>query len=234
MVKGKVFIVGVGPGSPEWVSKRVRDVVASAGIVVGWEQDLKPIRDLVKDQRIFLQECRNYLEIPDKAALEAEKTGAAVVVLKTGDPLVAPAGLEGTLKTFEGFEIHIIPGISSVQLAAAKAGIVLTDSAIITYHPLPRDGGRDLRYKRKRMLRALENGLHLLVLTGVRQMPQQTAKYLLDKGVPPESRVVVCENLSYPSEQITKSLLGQVAQMKFNWLSVMVVHNEKCEATCDG
>ncbi|MEN8614016.1 precorrin-6y C5,15-methyltransferase (decarboxylating) subunit CbiE [Dehalogenimonas sp. THU2] len=223
MPKGKVFVVGVGPGSAGWVSAHVRDLVLSADILVGWEQDFKPVKNLVKSQQIYLQECHNYLEIPGKAALEAETSGATVVVLKTGDPLVAPAGLEGVLKTFEGFDISIVPGISTVQLAAAKAGVSLTDSAIITYHPLPHDGGSDLRKKRKRILKAIENGLHVIVLTGVRQMPRQTAQFLIDQGIDPSTACIVFENLGLPEERFTNGCLNEVVSQSFNWKSVMII-----------
>ncbi|XUX00060.1 MAG: precorrin-6y C5,15-methyltransferase (decarboxylating) subunit CbiE [Dehalogenimonas sp.] len=219
----KVFIVGVGPGSFEWVSRRVQELVKSADILVGWEQDFVPIKDLILNQRIFLQECSNYLEIPVKAASEAKNKGLKVVVLKTGDPLVAPAGLNDLLKIFQDFEVTIIPGISSVQLAAAKVGITLYDSAIITYHPLPHDGGSDLRRKRKRMLEAVNNGLNLIVLTGVRQLPHQTAEFLLSKGIDPATKTLIFENLTYPDEKRSACRLDEVVHGKFNWLSVTVI-----------
>ncbi|AII60435.1 precorrin-6y C5,15-methyltransferase (decarboxylating) subunit CbiE [Dehalococcoides mccartyi] len=223
--RGKVYIAGVGPGSAEWVSPQVQNLVAKADILVGWEQDLKPVRSLIKNQKIFLQEACNYLEIPKQAAAEAQKNGGTVVVLKTGDPLVAPAGIHGIANTFGGFEMEVVPGISSVQMAAAKACLSLYDAAVITYHPLPHDGGKDLRKKRKRMLSALSWGLHLIVLTGVRQMPDDTALYLLGKGIAADSSVLICENLTYPNEKITACSLSEVAQRKFDWLSVMVIFN---------
>ncbi|AII58998.1 precorrin methylase [Dehalococcoides mccartyi CG4] len=223
---GRVYIAGVGPGLAKWVSPRVKELVAEADILVGWEQDLKPVKSLIKNQRIFLQEPGNYLEVPKLAALEAQKNGDTVVVLKTGDPLVAPAGLDGVVNTFNGFEVEVIPGISSVQLAAAKAGISLYDAAIITYHPLPHDGGKDLRKKRRRMLDALSWGLHLIVLTGVRQLPNATARYLLDRGIAPDSRVMVIENPACPDEKITSCSLAGVSSQRFGWFSVMVVFNK--------
>lgn len=219
----KVFIVGVGPGSSEWVSNYVRHLVLSADILVGWEQDFKPVKELIKDQRIFLQECNNYLEVPRNAAVEAAKTGANIVVLKTGDPLVAPAGLELILKTFNGFQVNVVPGISTVQIAAAMACISLEGAVIITYHPLPHDGGRDLRQKRNKILSALSESRNLIVLTGVRQMPNQTARFLLDNGNDPNLACVVCEKLGLTEERITRCCLEDVAGLTFDWQSVLVI-----------
>jgi iron complex transport system substrate-binding protein len=223
MPRGKLYIVGVGPGSSDWVSQKARRLIRNADIIVGWEMDIKPVAGDIKGQNVFLQECHNYLEIPAQAARAAALTGATVAVLKTGDPLIAPAGLESLLRVFDGFEVKIIPAISTVQLAAARAGVSLEHSVIISYHPTPHDGGSDLRKKRQRMLSALARDENLIVLTGVRQMPKQTAAYLLSRGTNPKMSVVVCQNLSSPQESVSCLSLGKVADMKFEWQSVMVI-----------
>ncbi len=223
MPRGKVYIVGVGPGSSDWVSQKARRIIRSADIIVGWKMDIQPVAGEVKGKSVFLQESHNYLEMPAQAARAAALTGATVAVLKTGDPLISPAGLESLLKVFGGFEVKIIPAVSTVQLAAARAGISLEHSVIITYHPTPHDGGSDLRKKRKRMLNALTRDDNLIVLTGIRQMPNQTAAYLLSQGVNPKLTVVVCQYLSSAVESVSRLTLGEVADMKFEWQSVMVV-----------
>jgi iron complex transport system substrate-binding protein len=223
MPRGKVYIVGVGPGSSDWVSQKARRIIRSADIIVGWEMDIQPVASDVKGKRVFLQESNNYLEMPARAARTAALTGATVAVLKTGDPLIAPAGLERLLKVFGRFEVKIIPAVSTVQLAAARARISLEYSVIITYHPTPHDGGSDLRKKRKRMLSALARDDNIIVLTGVRQMPNQTAAYLLSQGINPKLPVVVCQYLSSSCESVSRLTLGEVADVKYEWQSVMVV-----------
>ncbi len=222
-MKGRVYIVGVGPGSPDWVGKGALKLIKSADIIVGWEMDARPVAEAVRGKRVFLQEVHNYLKAPVQAAEEAAKSGATVAVLKTGDPLVAPAGLVDLQQVFEGFDIRVIPAISTVQLAAATAGVSLEDSAIITYHPTPHDGGSDLRKKRRRMLSALAEGRNLIVLTGVRQMPDQTASYLLSKEANPDLPAFVCEKLGQPEQNVRYYRLDDVAAATFDWQSVMVV-----------
>jgi iron complex transport system substrate-binding protein len=223
MLKGKVYVAGVGPGSPDWVGNGIKAIIDEADIIVGWEPDLEPVAGALDGKRVLLQTVNNYLKVPALAAAEAAKTGATVALLKIGDPLVSPAGLMSILTYFKGFNIKLIPGISTVQLAASFTGVSLEDSAIITYHPTPKDGGSDLKKKRKRMLSALAEGRNLIVLTGVRQMPNQTARYLLSKGISPDLPVVICENLTYPNQSITRCRLRVAANTKNEWQSVMVV-----------
>jgi len=231
MSKGKVYVAGVGPGSPDWVGNGIKRIINEADIAVGWETDLEPVAGALSGKKVLLQTVDNYLRVPAIAAAEAARTGATVALLKIGDPLVSPAGLKSILTDFEGFDIKIIPGISTVQLAAAFASVSLEDSAIITYHPTPHDGGSDLRKKRKRMLSALAEGRNLIVLTGVRQMPNQTARYLLSKGVNPDLPIVFCENLTYPNQSITRCRLRVAANTKNKWQSVMVVVYSKQSTT---
>ena len=48
---GKVFAVGVGPGSPNYVTETVRKIVADADVVVGYKYTLDVIADLIKDKK---------------------------------------------------------------------------------------------------------------------------------------------------------------------------------------
>lgn len=62
----KVYIVGVGPGSPKYLTGRTKEIINKADIVVGWELDLLPVEDLIKDKEIYLQSVDNYVEVAEK------------------------------------------------------------------------------------------------------------------------------------------------------------------------
>ena len=49
---GKVFAVGVGPGSPDHVTGIVKKIIVSADVVVGYEYTLKTIFNLVQDKKV--------------------------------------------------------------------------------------------------------------------------------------------------------------------------------------
>ena len=50
---GKVFAVGVGPGSPKYVTEVVKDIVQKCDIVIGYKYTLKTIENLIEDKEIY-------------------------------------------------------------------------------------------------------------------------------------------------------------------------------------
>ncbi len=49
---GKVFAVGVGPGSPKYVTEIVKEIVLNSDIVIGYKYTLKTIEALLKNKEI--------------------------------------------------------------------------------------------------------------------------------------------------------------------------------------
>jgi len=217
----KVYIVGVGPGSPRYLTREAERVIREASIVVGWELDLLPAKSLITDKKIYLQDVNNYIQAAEEAADEAKKRDETVVVLRIGDPCIS-SGLAGLLKVFHDFEVKIVPGISSIQLAAAIAQINIDESVVISFH----DGGDDLEEKRRLMLDTFGQNRHLIILTGPSQKPDETAGYLIKNGVSKTTPTLVCENLTLGDEKIFRGALRDVIARQFSWLSVMVIKQE--------
>lgn len=218
MSQNKVFIVGVGPGSPGYLTREAERVISEANIVVGWELDLLPARSLTTGKKVYLQDVSNYIQVAEEAADEAKKTGETVAVLRIGDPCIS-SGLAGLLKVFHDFEVKIVPGISSIQLAAAAAQINMDESVVISFH----NGGDDLQEKRRLMLDAFGRNRHLIIITGPSQKPDETASYLIKNGVSETTPTLVCENLTLGDEKIFRGTLRDAIARQFSWLSVMVV-----------
>ncbi|MBA7541929.1 hypothetical protein ES705_34245 [subsurface metagenome] len=214
----KVYIVGVGTGSPRYLTREAERVIREANIVVGWELDLLPARSLTTGKKVYLQDVNNYIQVAEEAADEAKKRGETVAVLRIGDPCIS-SGLAGLLGVFHDFEVKIIPGISSIQLAAATAQINIDESVIISFH----DGGEDLKEKRRLMLDAFGRNRHLIILTGPDQKPDETASYLIKNGISETTLTFVCENLTLGDEKIFRGALRDVIARQFSWLSVMVI-----------
>ena len=215
----KTYIVGVGLGSPKYLTDMAREAVRSSEIVLGWELDLFPIKDLLQNKEIHIQNVSNYTEVARRVAELAKKEGKTVAVARIGDPCIS-SGLLGLLETFSGFDVEIVPGISSTQLAASLARINIDDSVIVSFH----DYG-DPEMEKKFMLEAFRAGRHLIILTSPDLAPSEAANFLISEGCDPSTLVVVCSNLTLDEQKVEYSTLGGIIQRRFHWLSVVAVMN---------
>ncbi len=49
---GKVYVVGVGPGSPEYITEKAKQVITRSDIVIGYKHSLDVIRDLLNGKDV--------------------------------------------------------------------------------------------------------------------------------------------------------------------------------------
>jgi len=215
----KVYIVGVGPGSPEYLTIRACDAIRSSEIVLGWELDLLPIKGLLGDKEVHMQKVSNYREVAKNVAKLALKAGKVVAVPRVGDPCIS-SGLGGLLEVFSEFDIEIVPGISSIQVAAAIARVNIDDSVVVSFH----DYG-DHEKEKRFMLDAFRAGRHLIILTSPDLTTTEAAKFLISSGLNPSTSAVVCSNLSLKDQIIEHGTLKGVSKKEHPWLSLLVVVN---------
>ncbi len=215
----KASLVGVGPGSPELVTPTARRAIQAAEIVLGWDLDLKPVEDCLKGKKVFLQDVKNYVRATRAAVREAKKRRGSLAIPRVGDPCLS-SGLKGLLRALKGFQVEIIPGISSIQLAAALARVNIDESVPISFHSLG-----DPEEKKRFMLDCFERGRHLIVLASPDLTPSAMADWLIKQGVPGQIRAVVGSFLTLPQEQVLETQLSRLRGRKFPWLSITVVVN---------
>ena len=79
----KVFAVGVGPGSPNYVTEVVRKIVADADIIVGYKHTLDVLADLIKDKKFHLITMMDQEKTYQR--VKKELGGGVLVIPFTGD-----------------------------------------------------------------------------------------------------------------------------------------------------
>ena len=80
----KINIVGVGPGSPDYVTPAARKTVQQAQVVIGAQRSLNLFTADIKGENVVLT-AKN-LQDALKQAAESVKDGKNVALLSTGDP----------------------------------------------------------------------------------------------------------------------------------------------------
>ena len=128
---GKVFAVGVGPGSPNYVTETVRKIIVSADVVVGYKYTLGVIADLIKDKKTHV------ITMTDQEKtyqyVKKELGDGVLVIPFTGDVNFSESEVVDRLVEIFG-DVELVPGISSIQVAASKAQVPLDKSKVITMH----------------------------------------------------------------------------------------------------
>ena len=212
-MSGKIFIIGLGPGSKEYLTMNAVECVKNCDYTVGSIRAIELFSD-VQNKIAF-----NVKELVDKLkeGVELAIDGNKVAILSTGDP-----GFSGVLNTvlrisdetnFPKENIEVIPGISSLQLAAARCHIQWDNANVMTFHG--RENIDDI-------LPVINNGKITIALPS--RKVKDMAQFLLDNGVDESRKVVVCERLSYPDEKIVESTLKDIANSEFTYMCIMIIY----------
>jgi len=132
-MKGKVYLVGSGPGAEGLLTRRARHIIDKADVVL---YDQLPGEEILSTlpERAEKIDCGKYggrhiLEQDEIEALIVDRAskGKIVVRLKGGDPfLFGRGGEELEIVQDAGIDVEMVPGISSALAVPASVGIPLT------------------------------------------------------------------------------------------------------------
>jgi uroporphyrinogen III methyltransferase / synthase len=220
--KGRVYLVGAGPGDPGLLTLRAVEALAQAQVV---------IYDALIPQRILNLIPRNCEKIfrgrRSKAGALSQKVindllvrkalqGKIVVRLKGGDPFVFGRGAEEALALVEkGIPFEVVPGISSAIAVPAYAGIPVTHRAfnsmltILTGHEDPAKAETSHNW---RHLAQTEGTL--VFLMGLHTLPG-ICERLLGEGKDPHTPVAVIQSGTTGAQRaVVGKLRGIVEEVK--------------------
>jgi len=228
---GKVFAVGVGPGSPNYVTETVRKIVADADVVVGYSYTLSIISSLIQDKaEVHIITMKNQ----EKAYQEIKKgLGDGVLVIPfTGDVNFSESEVVDRLVEIFG-DVELVPGISSIQVAASKAQVPLDKSKVITMHVTT-----SIEEKKLDLQKAVIDGQSVILIPRPwpndpqkHFMPSEVAFYLKKNGFDtPKIPVHVFESLTNGKEQIFTGSVQDLEGKEFSDLLVMVISQTKPES----
>jgi cobalt-factor III methyltransferase len=138
-MRGKLLIIGFGPGSFEHITKRAREAIQESEVVIGYNTYVDLIADLLTDQNIVRTGMTEEVSRAQEAVRQAE-AGKKVAVISSGDAGVyGMAGLvyevligKGWSRA-DGVEVEVIPGISAINSTASLLGApIMHDSCTIS------------------------------------------------------------------------------------------------------
>jgi len=226
----RVFAVGVGPGSQNYITETVKKIILSADVVVGYKYTLDTISSLIQNKKVHTITMENQEKTYQQ--IKKELGDGTLVVPFTGDVNFSESEVVDRL--FEIFDhVEIIPGISSVQVAASKAKIPLDKSKVITMHVTT-----SIEEKKLDLQKAIIDGYNVILIPRPwpkdpekHFMPSEIAKYLKQNGFDTSKmKVHVFEALTTENETSFEGMVNQLEGKEFSDLSVMVFNQATLES----
>lgn len=228
MLARKLFAIGVGPGSPRYLTDAAREAIRMSQYVVGYRYTLATIEGVLdrSRQQVFEVTMKTQ-ETVYQEVYQKMRDGEYCTVPFTGDVNFSESEVVDRLLEIWGDDnTEIIPGISSIQVAAAKSRVPTDKALVITFHVTG-----EIEQKKADLLQAVRDGGSVILLP--RPWPSDPEKHFMQSGIARFLReagidtsllkVRVFENLCTAKET---SFLGNVSDLEgkeFSDLSAMVI-----------
>ena len=141
--KGKLYVVGVGPGNHEHMTHRARAVIEESEIIVGYETYVSLVEDLIEGKQVYRYAMTQEVERANQA-IEFAEAGRKVALVSSGDPgIYGMIGLIYEILSEKGWNrqngilVECVPGVSSLNSCAALVGSpLMTDFAVVSMSDL--------------------------------------------------------------------------------------------------
>ena len=140
MNKGKIYVVGIGPGNMEDISIRAYNTLKNVDIIAGYITYVDLVKDEFSEKEFYVSGMKKEIDRCEKV-LELAKEGKKVALISSGDAgIYGMAGIMIEVALGSGIEVEIIPGITSSVAGASLVGAPLMhDQAIISLSDLLTD-----------------------------------------------------------------------------------------------
>jgi precorrin-3B C17-methyltransferase len=137
--KGKLFVVGFGPGDFKHITTRAVEALQESDMIIGYKTYVELIKNLLTDQTVVSTGMTEEVARAQEAVRQAE-AGKKVAVISSGDSgvygmagLVYEVLVEKGWKESTGVEVEIVPGISAINSCASLLGApIMHDSCTIS------------------------------------------------------------------------------------------------------
>ncbi|KAF6243017.1 precorrin-6y C5,15-methyltransferase (decarboxylating) subunit CbiE [Nitrosopumilus sp. b1] len=225
-----VYALGVGPGSSEYVTDVAKKIIRDSDVIAGYKFTLQTITDLLGDKEVHEITMKNQEEVYQKIATNLGRKN--LVVPFTGDVNFSESEVVDRLIEIFG-NVEIVPGISSIQVAASKAKVPLDKSKVITMHVTS-----SIEEKKLELQKALIDGFSVILvprpwpkMPEKHFMPSEISLYLEKNGFDTsEMKVYVFEALTTEKETSFVGTVKELQGKEFSDLSVMVFNQTKLDS----
>ena len=219
MRNGKVFICGAGPGDPNLITLKARELLNSCDVVLYDRLICKEIIDQIpaRCEKIYvgrsIGDLTTHQDTTNNLMVEEAKKGKRVLRLKGGDPFIFGRGGEEAEYLFErNIEFEIIPGVTSAIGSAAYAGIPLTDRrfassvSFVSGHEDPEKNEPVVKWDK-----LADTAGTLVILMGLERL-ESISSNLITAGMSKDTSVAIIENGTSRKQRVIVGTLSNIIE----------------------
>ena len=217
MSKGKIYVVGIGPGNMEDISVRAYKTLKNVDVIAGY---ITYIEFYVSGMKKEIDRCEKVLELA--------KEGKIVALISSGDAgIYGMAGIMIEVALGSGIDVEVIPGITSSVAGASLVGAPLMhDQAIISLSDLL----TDWEVITKRIDRA-SDGDFVISLYNPKSKGRTEqiveAREIMLKHKAPSTPVALLRHVGREDENYTLTNLDEMLNYEIDMFTVVIVGNSK-------
>ena len=228
-VRGRLSLVGLGPGDDALIPPLARNTLAASELVVGLEQYVDRVRHLLRPgTRISTPPLGSEVERA-REALDEARAGGSVALVSSGDAGVYAMASPALELAGEDVEVVVVPGITAAQAAAALLGSPLGhDHCSISLSDLltPWEVIQD-------RVRAAAEADFVVSLYNPRSKGRDwqlgKAREILLRHRPPDTPVGIVKDAYREGQHITLTDLGSLRPESVGMLTVVIVGSSRTE-----
>jgi cobalt-precorrin-7 (C5)-methyltransferase len=234
----KLYVVGVGPGSPKYLTDAAKEAIKKSRHIVGYAYTLATIEGVVDRTRQEIHKITmNTQEAVYQDVYGRMEDGDYCTVPFTGDVNFSESEVVDRLLQIFGKEnVEIIPGISSIQVAAAISRVPIDKALVVTFHVTG-----DIEQKKADLLQAVKKGMSVILLPrpwprdpSKHFMQSEIARFLRANGVDTSKlKAWVFEHLTTERETRYTGMVSDLEGKEFSDLSAMVIDRSEPQTYLD-
>lgn len=227
MSKGKIYVVGIGPGNMEDISVRAYKTLKNVDVIAGYITYIDLVKDEFKEKEFYVSGMKKEIDRCEKV-LELAKEGKTVALISSGDAgIYGMAGIMIEVALGSGIDVEVIPGITSSVAGASLVGAPLMhDQAIISLSDLL----TDWEVITKRIDRASEGDFVISLYNPKSKGRTEQiveAREIMLKHKAPSTPVALLRHVGREDENYTLTNLDDMLNYEIDMFTVVIVGNSK-------
>ena len=227
MSKGKIYVVGIGPGNMEDISVRAYKTLKNVDVIAGYITYIDLVKDEFKEKEFYVSGMKKEIDRCEKV-LELAKEGETVALISSGDAgIYGMAGIMIEVALGSGIDVEVIPGITSSVAGASLVGAPLMhDQAIISLSDLL----TDWEVITKRIDRASEGDFVISLYNPKSKGRTEQiveAREIMLKHKAPSTPVALLRHVGREDENYTLTNLDEMLNYEIDMFTVVIVGNSK-------